>query len=132
MISPTLGPSLSVARRGPHIGDCNESYADRHVEILYDRTWSMAAVHFEDWITRKRSLRPSLWESAYVGYQAVTSVTARTALGKVRSFDYIAADDCFRLIADVTPVKLKVLINVGSGAIDNCLRGVCVAVILYP
>ena len=42
----------------------------------------MAAVHFEDWITRKRSLRPSLWESAYVGYQAVTSVTARTALGR--------------------------------------------------
>ena len=84
MISPTLGPSLSVARRGPHIGDCNESYADRHVEILYDRTWSMAAVHFEDWITRKRSLRPSLWESAYVGYQAVTSVTARTALGRLR------------------------------------------------
>ena len=59
-----------------------QSYADRHVEILYDRTWSMAAVHFEDWITRKRSLRPSLWESAYVGYQAVTSVTARTALGR--------------------------------------------------
>ena len=44
----------------------------------------MAAVHFEDWITRKRSLRPSLWESAYVGYQAVTSVTARTALGRLR------------------------------------------------
>ena len=42
----------------------------------------MAAVHFEDWITRKRSLRPSLWESAYVGYQAVTSVTDRTALGR--------------------------------------------------
>ena len=52
------------------------------MEIPHDGIWSMAAVHFEDWITRKRSLRPSLWESAYVGYQAVTSVTARTALGR--------------------------------------------------
>ena len=56
------------------------------MEIPHDGIWSMAAVHFEDWITRKRSLRPSLWESAYVGYQAVTSVTARTALGRKATF----------------------------------------------
>ena len=37
----------------------------------------MAAVHFEDWITRKRSLRPSLWESAYVGYQAEDETASR-------------------------------------------------------
>ena len=54
--------------------------------LLTVRNWSMAAVHFEDWITRKRSLRPSLWESAYVGYQAETSVTARTALGRLPAY----------------------------------------------
>jgi hypothetical protein len=45
-------------------------------------TAAMADVHFEDGITLKRSLSPCLCESAYVGYQAETSVNARTAMGR--------------------------------------------------
>jgi hypothetical protein len=37
-----------------------------------------------------------------------------------------------RLKVDVSPVNLNVFIYVGSGAIENCLGGVCVTVILYP
>ena len=33
--------------------------------------------------------------------QPVTPALAMTGMGQVRSFDYIAADDCFRLIAVV-------------------------------
>jgi len=36
----------------------NQSYADRHVENPYDRTWSIAAARFIVQFTFKQSLRP--------------------------------------------------------------------------
>jgi hypothetical protein len=43
----------------------------------------MAGGRFEHWVTPKPSLRLRLWQSAYVGYQAMTSKTAKTAVGRL-------------------------------------------------
>jgi hypothetical protein len=49
----------TVEREGRILGTAvRENCIAPYQPLTEDRFWSMAAVHFEDWITRKRSLRP--------------------------------------------------------------------------